>query len=432
MSSIPDVAANATAGHVWQRRYTIVALCVLASFICYIDRVNISVAAIAMQEEFGWSETRKGVVLSSFFVGYMLFMTPSGWLANRYGGKIVLGTAVVWWSVFTILTPVAAMVSLPLLIATRILMGMGEAAMFPSAYYLYSRWVPTNERSRAVSLLIGGIPLGTLLALTTTGWIIERWSWHAVFYLFGALGFLWCVLWMLRAYNDPASDPHVSAAERALLTAHTPIPRAAKDPVPWGKLMSSSAVWALLINHFCSNWVLYMLLAWLPSYFRSTLDLSIVNAGLFSAAPWLTMFVVGSLGGVVADKMVKSGIDLTAVRKIMQITGLLGAAACMLAVQNVTSAVPALSLMCGALGFAALTWSGFVPNHLDIAPRYADVLMGITNTAGTVPGFVGIYITGWLVDATGGYGAAFVLCAAVNVFGAVVWLFFGTAKRIFD
>ena len=159
---------NAQASH-WPQRYRIVALCACAVFICYIDRVNISVAAIAMQEDLGWTDTTKGFVLSSFFIGYLLMMIPSGWLSNRYGGKIILGIAVLWWSAFTMLTPLAALISLPILIATRILMGMGEAAMFPSSYTLYGRWVPESERSRAVALLIGGIPLGTLFALTTTG-----------------------------------------------------------------------------------------------------------------------------------------------------------------------------------------------------------------------------------------------------------------------
>ena len=112
-------------GSRWPRRYSVITMCFFAVFICYIDRVNISVAAIAMQEEFGWSETTKGFVLSSFFIGYMLFMAPSGWVANRIGGRIVLGFAVLWWSVFTLLTPVAAFMSLPILIVARIAMGMG-------------------------------------------------------------------------------------------------------------------------------------------------------------------------------------------------------------------------------------------------------------------------------------------------------------------
>jgi MFS transporter, ACS family, solute carrier family 17 (sodium-dependent inorganic phosphate cotransporter), other len=431
VNSTPEAAVTAISSPRWQRRYTVVTLCVCAVFVCYIDRVNISVAAIAMQEAFGWSETTKGWVLSSFFIGYMAFMAPSGWLANRIGGKFVLGAAVLWWSVFTMLTPAAAFVSLTVLIGVRIAMGLGEAAMFPSAYNLYGRWVPPDERSRAVALLIGGIPLGTLFALTTTGWIIERFGWPSVFYLFGATGFFWCIAWYLLAHDDPARDPEISPAERDMLIANTPEARG-REPVPWRKLASTPAVWALTINHFCSNWGFYMLLAWLPSYFRGQLGLSITNAGLFSAAPWLTMFIVGNLGGVAADRLVRRGMNLTVLRKSMQITGLLGSALFLLAARDVHSANAAMGLMCGALGFLALTWSGFVPNHLDIAPRYADVLMGITNTAGTVPGIIGVVITGWLVDTTGNYTSAFALCAAINVFGAVVWFLFASGKRVID
>ena len=304
------------------------------------------------------AEKTKGLVLSSFFIGYMLFMAPSGWLANRIGGKLVLGIAVAWWSVFTVLTPAAALLGLPVLIVARIAMGLGEAAMFPSAYNLYGRWVLPAERSRAVSLLIGGIPLGTLFALMTTGWIVQQWGWPAVFYLFGASGFAWCALWFLRAANDPAQDPRCPPAERARLAAHAPAPHASPR-VPWKTFATTPAIWALFINHFCSNWVLYMLLAWLPSYFKQAQGLNIMQAGIFSAAPWLTMFIVGNLGGLLADRMVKGGVDLTVVRKIMQITGLVGWQP--LAVQDVSDAYIALALMCGALGLAAFTGPASCP-----------------------------------------------------------------------
>jgi len=88
--------------------------------------------------------------------------------------------------------------------------------------------------------------------------------------------------------------------------------------------------------------------------------------------------------------------------------------------------------MCGALGTLAFTWSGFAPNHLDIAPRHADVLMGLTNTAGTLPGIIGVLITGWLVDLTGSYASAFALAAAMNVCGALVWLGFSTARPVVE
>ncbi len=178
---------------IWPRRYVLVALCFIATFICYMDRVNISVAVIALQQEFGWSNTVKGFVLSSFFVGYLVMQVPAGIIANKLGGKIVLGFAVVWWSVFTMLTPAAASLSLIALIIVRIALGLGEAATFPAVFSLYKNWVPAKERSRAVTLTLSGAHLGTLAALLLTGWVVDTFGWPMVFYLFGPLGFFWAI-----------------------------------------------------------------------------------------------------------------------------------------------------------------------------------------------------------------------------------------------
>jgi len=170
----------------WPVHYTIVLLLCAATFISYIDRTNISVAAIAMQSQLGWNETQKGLVLSSFFVGYLLMMVATGALAHRYGGKIVLGIAVVWWSLFTVLTPPAALISLPALVVARIALGLGEAAVFPASINLIGCWVPPLQRSRAVALLTSSLYLGTVIALPVTGWLVRDFGWPAPFYLFGA------------------------------------------------------------------------------------------------------------------------------------------------------------------------------------------------------------------------------------------------------
>lgn len=416
----------------WPRRYTVVALGFLAAFVCYIDRVNISVAILAMQDAFGWTETTKGLVLSAFFVGYMLFQVPSGWLASRVGGKVVLGMAVVWWSLFTLLTPAAAFLALPALIGARILMGIGEAAMFPGAYSMYARWVPTSERSRAIGVLLSGIPLGTLFALTTTGWLVGRFGWPSVFYLFGAVGLVWCVAWFAIVVDDPRRHPAISPQELSLLDSERREGPSDSTGVPWRRLLGAPAVWALIVNHFASNWILYVLLAWLPSYFRSAQGLSIAGAGLYSAAPWLTMFVMTNAAAWIADGLIARGVSLTTVRKLMQTIGLVGAALFLLLARGAETPGSALILMCGALGTLAFTWSGFAPNHIEIAPRHAPVLMGITNTVATIPGIIGVVVTGWLVEVTGTYAAAFALAAAVSVTGAIVWLMFGTARRVID
>ena len=174
--SAPAATAEAATARYWPRRFTLVGFCFLGTFICYIDRVNISVASIAMAADLGWSETLKGFILSSFFIGYLITQVPGGWLANRYGGKLVLGIAVLWWSIFTIITPPAAFLSVAVLVVARIAMGLGEGMAFPSMYNLYGRWIPSAEKARAVVITFSGISLGTLFALVATAEIIERWG----------------------------------------------------------------------------------------------------------------------------------------------------------------------------------------------------------------------------------------------------------------
>ncbi|MEM7708717.1 MAG: ACS family MFS transporter [Pseudomonadota bacterium] len=410
-----------------RKRTIVVGLCVLAAFICYIDRVNISVAIIPMQEAFGWSDTTKGFVLSSFFIGYVLFQIPSGWLTNRFGGRILLGCAIVVWSLMTLLTPPAAAYSFTALIAVRILMGVGEAGAFPGAYGLFGQWVPPKERSRAIAALLSGLPLGTLFALAATGPIVTAFGWPSVFYIFGASGFVFAIAWFALVSETPDTHPTIKQREREEIG---PITRSEQAPeIPWRQIFSNSAVWALIVNHFCSNWTFYVLLAWLPSYFSDALNVNLTAAGLLSVAPWVTMFLMTNIAARIADGMISRGVSVTLVRKRMQLTGLLGAAMFLLAAPTVTSAPAAVAIICGALGMLAFTWSGFAPNHLDIAPRYAGFLLGVTNTAGSVPGVIGITVTGFLLETTGSYTGTFVLAAAICSIGAVVWLLFGSAEE---
>jgi ACS family sodium-dependent inorganic phosphate cotransporter len=428
------MVSNAPAnGARWPRRYTLVCLCFFGTFICYIDRVNISLAVISMQEQFGWSDTIKGYVLSSFFIGYMATQVLGGAMANKLGGKIVLGFAVLWWSVFTILTPPAAAFSFGLLIATRILMGIGEGMAFPSMYNLYGRWIPAEEKSRVVAVTFSGISLGTLSALILTGPIIERFGWPAVFYIFGATGIVWFFFWQRMVTNTPQMHPTISAAELAHIELSA-VPANTAQQVPWKKLLSSAAIWAIIINHFCANWGFYVLLAWLPSYFKTAWGLSLTGAGLASAAPWLSMFVMTNVAAWIADLQIKRGFSVTYVRKQQQTIGLVGAATFLFLVRGLEPGQGTLAIvyMCCSLGLLSFVLSGFATNHLDVAPRYADVLLGITNTAGTIPGIIGVLITGYLVEQTGSFDVAFALASGIFIFGAVVFLIFSTGKKLFD
>jgi ACS family sodium-dependent inorganic phosphate cotransporter len=415
----------------WPRRFVLVGLCFFSTFICYIDRVNMSVAIIPMAEEFQWGQTTRGIVLSSFFYGYLATQVLGGWLADRYGGKVVLGLGVLWWSIFTLLTPPAAAVSLVVLFIARVGMGLGEGVAFPAIYNLFARWVPVHERARSVALNTSGIPLGTVAALLLTPAITIAWGWPAVFYLFGILGFLWYSLWHFFASDSPQTHRSIHPTELQFIRGNAPLaPK--NEKIPWGLLLSKAPVWAIIINHFCSNWGFYVILTWLPTYFKQALGADLSKVGLYTILPWLVMFIMGNVAGWVADALIKTGFSVTFVRKLMQSIGFFGAAAFLSLIGGVTTVPQAIFYMCCTLGLGAFALSGFGVNHLDIGPRYAGILLGFTNTAGTIPGVVGVTLTGFILDATGSWNLVFLISAGIYVFGALVWLLFATGERVFE
>ncbi len=415
----------------WPRRYTLVAMSCAAILICYLDRINISVAIIPMSEDFGWAPDKQGLALSSFFVGYLLSQILGGRLADKYGGKAVLAIGVLVWSVATLFTPPAAAAGFAILIAVRIAMGVGEGVAFPTIYSLYGRWLPRSETSRAIGLTFSAIPLGSVLALLVTPWIVLRFGWEWAFYLFGPVGLVWYFFWNRMVTSFPAAHPSISDDERALIAADAAPDGGAESP-PWRALFSTAAVWAIIVAHFCANWGTYVLLAWLPTYVNRGLGVEFSSVGLWSAIPYATAFVSFNLAGTLADRLAAAGWDRTRLRKSMQAVGFGGPALMLLLVTYVETAPAAITLM--ALGnlFLGCSAGGFAVNHLDIAPRYAGTLMGLSNTAGTIPGIIGVAVSGFILARTGSWALVFQTAAGVYLFGMVFYLLFASGKRLFD
>ena len=415
----------------WPRRYALVFLAFLSVFICYIDRVNISVAIIPMAEDFGWGLQTQGIVLSSFFVGYLLLQVVGGRLADRYGGKLVLGVGVLVWSLFTVITPGAAYLGIGLLILARIGMGMGEAVTFPAIYSMYARWIPSQERAKAVAFSASGIPLGTVFALIVTPIIVQRMGWEWSFYLFGVVGVLWFVLWQRSMTSTPADHGSISAEELALISSNA-IEQAAVGPVPWREFLSRGPVWAIIVAHFCANWSLYVLLTWLPTYVNKGLGVDYESVGWYTMMPHLALFLSLNVAGNVADRLIQRGMEVGRVRKLMQTISFASIATALLIVAQVDTAWMAIAVMSVGNALGACGVGGFGVNHMDIAPKYSGTLMGITNTAGTIPGIIGVYVSGLILELTGSWALVFQVAAGVTLFGMVFYLVFASGKRIWD
>ncbi len=417
----------------WPRRYIVIVLTFLSVFICYIDRVNISIAIIPMAEELDWNMQTQGLVLSSFFVGYLLLQIVGGRLADRYGGKVVLGIGVLLWSIFTILTPPAAALGITILIMARIAMGMSEAVTFPSIYSLYGRWVPIQERSRAVGLTNSGIPLGTVFALVLTPIIVQSLGWQWAFYLFGAVGLVWFIFWYRMVTARPELHSDMSPGELSYIqSGSTTTTEEAIDTPPLREFLKCAPVWAIIVAHFCNNWSLYVLLSWLPTFVNKGLGVDYASVGWVTMIPHIASFLFLNIAGNITDRLIHKGMDVGKVRKLMQTIGFGGLSIALFIVGEVDSVWMAISIMAVGSAFGAFVTGGFVVNHMDIAPRHAGTLMGITNTAGTIPGIIGVFVSGVILELTGSWALVFQVAGGVTLFGLIVYLLFASSEKLFD
>ena len=432
-----NVSAGAVspAGSRW-----LVFMTVLAVYICMIDRIAISIAIIPMAEDNGWSPTVQGAVMSAFFLGYVTLQIPAGYLSDRFGGKWVLGLGVLFWSLFTLLTPASAALGITVLLACRFLMGVAEAVTWPSIYSLYSRWVHPDRRASAVGLMNSGISGGAVIALICTPWLISVWSWQGAFYLYGVLGILWFAVWAPLARSRPADKTDWDTADAVLATAEAGSAADQNDvsaqPVyprlTVRGMLRSRAVWAVAVAHICINWSLYLVLSWFPTFVNRELGADLQLAGFLALAPTIVSLVMAPLAGRLFDRLVAKGHDRLKVRRVMQSLAFVGITAAMMAITLTDSLILSVTVITLSNALTAFSIGGFATNHLDIAPNQSGLLMGVTNTLAAVSSSASVFVSGWIQDLSGGWDAVFLTAAGVSVFGAVIYGSLSGVEREFD
>lgn len=392
---------------------------VLAAFfftclaLSYMDRWNLSVAAPLLMGEFGWNETTMGLLHSVFFYGFTLSHLPGGWLADRFGGRRVLGAGTVSWSIVTGLTPLAA--GLPGLVTARFVLGLAEGMNMPSISSLVARWFPPHERTRATVVNITGIHAGTLVAMPLSAWIAATYGWRAIFYAYAAAGLAWVTLWVAWRPREDHSAASVTEPARR---------------VPWRSLLRCGAVWALLVTTFVTNWTVWFLNSWLPTYFMQAHGFSLRGSGMVSALPQLAMIIGGLASGWIADAWIARGIAVTRVRKVLLGAGFVGAIACLLALPHAATGAGAVGWLAAESACFAFGASTVLVNGLDLAPRHAGVLVGLQGTVGNVAGMVSPALGGAIVARTGSWDPNFYLIAALLSAGLVVWTMLASGEPL--
>lgn len=437
------------------RRYNVVWWTFLCITLAYMIRSNLSIAIVQMSEEYGWQPSSKGIFLSSFFWGYITTQLVGGVAARKLGAKFMLSFVVVVPSIFTMLIPLVAAWSPVLFVACRVIIGAAAGATFPTMYHMMSKWSPYEEKARLLAIVSSGVNLGTIIIDTVGPVIINHLGWPFVFYLSGAVGFVWLIFWILTVKNSPeemknihpsevkyirattAADerkPIINADEKTYVTVNSEEKPHLENKEALYVLIQHKSFWVLVWGQLCVNWGSYVFLTWLPTYVHSVLGYPLQISGVIAICPNISTGIISIIASVLCDKLLSRGYKLKYLRKFFGCFGCLGyiATLVILAYRDQLHLDPVLSAVVLAVGSGSGGFfiPGFAANNFDIAPYHPSLVVGITNTAGTVPGIVGVFTTGLLLQH--GFGWSFVwLLTAAFYFGAMVtYMLFADTQRL--
>ncbi|NXV84348.1 S17A4 protein, partial [Calonectris borealis] len=408
---------------------------------------------------YNWSAETQGIILSSFFYGYGLTQALGGYCSGLFGGKPVLGSGLLLSSVLTLLVPRAAELGMSFLIGLQVLLGLAEGVIFPAQYTLWAKWAPLLERSRLMNIADAGCTFGTFFALLVAGIICQSLGWPFVFYIFGGIGCAWCLSWFLLVYEDPAHHPWISAEEQEYIESSLAHQGSSHGrSLPLVAMAKSLPLWAITIACFCTDWLFYMLLTTMPTFMSNVLHFDLRENGLLSSLPYVGNGLGHILAGLLADFLLaRRVLGTAAVRKLFSALGKKKLSSAVQPFQHIVwpvikhipfssqgmllpavflVAVPYIGcsstvivvLLTLALTIISMTGAGININHIDIAPRYAGFLLGITNTFGIVAGIIAPTTVGLLVsqDLQTGWRSAFFVSAALNLFGLIFYVAFGS------
>ena len=406
-------------------RWLVAGLMWSAIAINYIDRTVLSAAAPHLQSEFHLGALEMGVVMSAFFWSYALLQLPAGMLADRVGQKIVLGMAVFWWSLATAVTGLAS--GFKSLVALRVMLGVGEAGSYPSNAGIAARWFPRQERATVAGIFDSGSKLGGAIALPLIAWLLAIFDWKVTFAITGALGLIWCAVWVLVFKNSPADHRRVNAGELAYIHEGGEAPRqdgAALADVPWYRLFAHRNIWAMCIGFFMINYNSYFFITWLPTYLVKERGMSMMEMGFMASLPLILSMIVEIFAGWASDRVYASGrLSLTATRKLFLIIGLVMASSIGFAA-FAASPLVAVALLCVAKSGTTVAASQVWALPGDVAPRnMVSRVAGIQNTVSNMGGVVGPVVTGAIVGSTGSFVPALLFSSALIVIAMLNYLF---------
>jgi MFS family permease len=404
-----------------RRRFLVYAGIFTMMALCYVDRINLSVAAKSIAASYGLSPVQLGFVFSSFLWTYLICLVPLGMAVDRWGARSVTAGSLLIWSVAGALTGVST--TYAGLFASRLALGIGEAASYPAGGRVIREWAPQSERGVAAAILNSGAYAGLAMGAPVVGWLVSEFGWRESFYVTGAAGILLSLIWY-AVYRAPERAGWLSPAERAHILAgrgRDAPPKAGGPAI--GSLLTSPSMWGLALTQGCAGYTLYLFMTWLPTYLADTRGLDVMKSGAFAAVPYAAAVPFGLLLGVVSDRFLRRTGTAGGQRRRL-IAGALLVSSVILLTPFVTDiwlilALFSISLTCVS---TAMGMNIALTNDLLVDGAQAGAATSLLILGGNSFGIVAPIATGYIVASPLGYSGAFVVAGFLLLAGVATAL----------
>ena len=398
------------------------------SFVSYLERVNISIAAELMMPALSLTKMQMGHIFSSFLIGYAIFQVPAGMLGDIGGPRITLAVAGLCWGIVTVLTGLipgvifkgASAVFLSLWII-RFLLGSAEAATYPVGTRAVRNWMPVTQRALGNSVMFVGSSAATALAGPLISFLMVRFGWRQSFYVSSTFAFVIAALWYWYATDYPEQHKSIRRADVAGITRSKSV--ATDSKVSRWKLLADRRILFLSASYVSEGYVLFIFVFWLYIYLVDVRGFSMLKGGWVASLPWLTAVAFAPLGGVVCDRLSVRGTRLSGARWVI-ILGYGVSGVLLYAAAQANSRTVAVAALCVSVGSLFFAETGFWTAAVYLAGEHAGAVSGVMNTAGILGGIASTLLVpilvqrfGWLTALSSG--------AAMAILCTVLWWILG-------
>lgn len=420
--------------HATGKRHRLLAMLFVTVVITYLDRSNLSIAATAIAKDLQLDPAHMGLVFSAFGWSYALLQIPGGMLVDRTRPRLLLALVIGLWSLATILQGFAG--TFAILLSLRVLLGALEAPAYPTLNRVVTTWFPDSERARAIATYTSGQYVG--LAFLTPALVLtqQHFGWQGVFFLTGALGVAWGLVWY-ALYREPSEASDVNEAELEAIRAggglvelgDTRRARARYTAADWRAVLGNRKLWGMYIGQIAVTSTLWFFLTWFPTYLVKYRHMDFLKAGFMAAVPFLAAFVGILSSGLLSDGMLRRGVSATVARKVPIVTGLLLSTAIVGAnyVETPSMVILFMAIAFFGSGFSSITW-------VLVSSMAKKELLGLTggmfNLMGNLSSICVPIVIGLIVR-NDDFKPALVFMSAVGLLGALSYLFLvGRIERI--